>query len=274
MPNPNQTAVVHTAYDEEPPHPGDQWTRFVCVSDTHGRKFSAIPSGDVLLHAGDLSSWGYTKHLRPTLDWLKSLPHPIKPLSAKPVLSIIAGNHDVRFACPKSVVSRHGERTSWSRRCHALEVAQSVVLGNDAKEAGIIYLEHEACTITSHSERNWKIYGSPAAPEYAQGAFQYRTDAEAEEVHARIPEDTDILLTHTPPHKILDQTRKGINAGCKRLAQRMTELHACRLHVFGHIHEATGAQVISDGAINRVAVNAAMGSLGSDAKAIIVDLRN
>lgn len=94
------------------------------------------------------------------------------------------------------------------------------------------------------------------------------------EVHARIPEDTDILLTHTPPYKILDQTRKGINAGCKQLAQRMTELHACRLHVFGHIHEATGAQVISDGAINRVAVNAAMGSLGSDAKAIIVDLKN
>ncbi|KAF7440933.1 hypothetical protein PC9H_001282 [Pleurotus ostreatus] len=266
MPNPNQTAVVHTAYDEEPPHPGDQWTRFVCVSDTHGRKFSAIPSGDVLLHAGDLSSWGYTKHLRPTLDWLKSLPHPIKV--------IIAGNHDL---CLDGALRREfgaGFLGTVSALPDALEVAQSVVLGNDAKEAGIIYLEHEACTVTSHSGRNWKIYGSPAAPEYAQGAFQYRTDAEAEEVHARIPEDTDILLTHTPPHKILDQTRKGINAGCKRLAQRMTELHACRLHVFGHIHEATGAQVISDGAINRVAVNAAMGSLGSDAKAIIVDLRN
>lgn len=62
----------------------------------------------------------------------------------------------------------------------ALEVARSVVLGDDAKAAGIIYLEHEACTITSPSGRNWKIYGSPAAPEYAQGAFQYTTDDEAE----------------------------------------------------------------------------------------------
>ncbi len=94
------------------------------------------------------------------------------------------------------------------------------------------------------------------------------------EVYARIPNDIDILMTHTPPYKTLDQTRKGIKAGCKRLAQRMMELHACRLHVFGHIHEATGALIISDEGINRVAVNAAMGSLGSDAKAIIVDLKN
>ncbi|KAF4578633.1 hypothetical protein EYR40_001215 [Pleurotus pulmonarius] len=264
MPNENQTMVVHAEYDEEPPHPGNQWTRFVCISDTHGRKFTAIPPGDVLLHAGDLSSWGYTKHLRPTLDWLKSLQHPIKV--------IIAGNHDL---CLDGALRRElGAGFLGTDPDDVLEVARSVVLGDDAKEAGIIYLEHEACIVPSPSGRNWKIYGSPAAPEHVQGAFQYTADDEAEEVYARIPNDIDILLTHTPPYKMLDQTRKGINAGCKRLAQRMMELHACRLHVFGHIHEATGALIISDEGISRVAVNAAMGSLGSDAKAIIVDLKN
>ncbi|KAI0929091.1 hypothetical protein AcW2_004892 [Taiwanofungus camphoratus] len=73
------TAVVYLTYDiEHPPiHPGPSWTRFVCISDTHSHVFP-IPPGDVLLHAGDLSSWGSLKHLQVTVDWLATLPHPIK----------------------------------------------------------------------------------------------------------------------------------------------------------------------------------------------------
>jgi hypothetical protein len=70
--------VVHDHYgDEVPPHPGQGWARFVCVSDTHSKMF-AVPAGDVLIHAGDLSSWGSVKQLKVTVDWLLSLPHPTK----------------------------------------------------------------------------------------------------------------------------------------------------------------------------------------------------
>jgi hypothetical protein len=70
--------VVHDYYgDDVPPHPGQGWTRFVCLSDTHSKTF-AVPTGDVLLHAGDLSSWGTVKQLKVTVDWLLSLPHPVK----------------------------------------------------------------------------------------------------------------------------------------------------------------------------------------------------
>lgn len=58
-------------------HPGDGWTRFVCISDNHSRKFD-VPSGDVLLHAGDLSSWGEYKQLEKTVKWLETLDHPTK----------------------------------------------------------------------------------------------------------------------------------------------------------------------------------------------------
>jgi hypothetical protein len=70
---------VYVDYDRgaAPPHPGKTWTRFVCISDTHSRRFK-IPSGDVLLHAGDLSSWGYADQLDRTMAWLKSLEHPMK----------------------------------------------------------------------------------------------------------------------------------------------------------------------------------------------------
>jgi Icc-related predicted phosphoesterase len=92
-------------------------------------------------------------------------------------------------------------------------------------------------------------------------------------IYGRIPFDTEILITHTPPRMILDQTKRGKHAGCRFLAARLKELTACRLHVFGHIHDAHGAQFINDEnrTVEQVAVNAALFSGG---KAITVDLRN
>ena len=70
--------VVHDHYGNDvPPHPGQGWTRFVCVSDTHSKTFS-LPDGDVLIHAGDLCSSGSVPQLKVTMDWLVSLPHPKK----------------------------------------------------------------------------------------------------------------------------------------------------------------------------------------------------
>lgn len=72
------TIVVHDHYrNDVPPHPGQGWTRFVCVSDTHSKTFP-LPDGDVLIHAGDLCSWGSVPQLKVTMDWLLSLPHPEK----------------------------------------------------------------------------------------------------------------------------------------------------------------------------------------------------
>jgi 3',5'-cyclic AMP phosphodiesterase CpdA len=77
--HPMPSAQIWNNYDVNhvPPHPGEGWTRFVCISDTHSRKFN-VPPGDVLLHAGDLSSWGYPEQIEFTLTWLRSLAHPIK----------------------------------------------------------------------------------------------------------------------------------------------------------------------------------------------------
>src|SRR6266404_5126914 len=67
--NASASIVVHDHYGNNvPPHPGQGWTRFVCVSDTHSQTF-AVPPGDVLIHAGDLSSWGSVKQLKVTVDW-------------------------------------------------------------------------------------------------------------------------------------------------------------------------------------------------------------
>jgi hypothetical protein len=49
-------------------------------------------------------------------------------------------------------------------------------------------------------------------------------------------------LTHGPPFGILDETRNGSKAGCTSLNAHLPSLRP-RLHVFGHIHEAHGAEL-------------------------------
>lgn len=72
-------SIVHLEYDPEnlDPISDSGWTRFVCISDTHARSF-AVPDGDVLLHAGDLTNTGTLEEFETTIDWLCRLPHKVK----------------------------------------------------------------------------------------------------------------------------------------------------------------------------------------------------
>ena len=90
-----------------------------------------------------------------------------------------------------------------------------------------------------------------------------------EAIYKRIPRDTEILLTHTPAYGVLDMTRRGVNAGCPILTATLAELGQCKMHVFGHIHEAHGVVVHEGGGVS---VNAAL--LGGYGQAVIVDLKH
>ncbi|KAG5718682.1 Metallophosphoesterase domain-containing protein 1 [Termitomyces sp. T112] len=252
-------AEVYVDYElaSPPPHPGSGWTRFVRISDTHSRLFP-VPDGDVLLHAGDLSSWGHPSQVDLTLKWLQKLGHPAK--------IVIGGNHDL---CLDAKLGQGNQVLSLEDS--SLEAIRKKLKSKELFKANVHYLQHESVTITTSEGKTWSIFGSPSAPQYARGAFQYGSEDEARTIYQQIPLGIDILLTHTPPHFILDKTRRGKNAGCPYLAARMQDLEQCRLHVFGHIHEAWGADITDEG-VRRVSVNAAVDYRGS--RAIIVDLRN
>jgi Icc-related predicted phosphoesterase len=64
-----------------------------------------------------------------------------------------------------------------------------------------------------------------------------------------------VLLTHCPPHGLLDKTRRGKHAGCPILLETSKEMDSLRLHVWGHIHEAFGACIEPSG---KVSTNAAI----------------
>ncbi|KAI0957883.1 hypothetical protein AcW1_006132 [Taiwanofungus camphoratus] len=188
---------------------------------------------------------------------------------------MIAGNHDL---CLDDAWAEEGELGRLGGQgipSKDVTAAKELVRSPAVLQAGIHYLEHEFVQVTTPGGRTWNVYGSPAAPRYALGSFQY-TPGDGDEIYAQIPVSTEILLTHTPPYEICDRTRRGKAAGCTELANRLEsgELCHCRLHVFGHIHEAHGV-VLSDGSDKcpgqRVSVNAAVASVG---QAVIVDLQN
>ena len=64
-----------SANPPDPPSQAPQWTRFVCISDTHSSTRAFVPDGDVLLHSGDLTNTGELEAFENTVDWLCSLPH-------------------------------------------------------------------------------------------------------------------------------------------------------------------------------------------------------
>lgn len=59
-----------------------------------------------------------------------------------------------------------------------------------------------------------------------------------------IPEDTDILITHSPPLGIFDYD-DGINYGSEMLLSKLSTQNL-KAHLFGHIHACHGIELIND----------------------------
>jgi len=177
--------------------------RLVCVSDTHAYHDAIhIPDGDVLVHAGDLTKRGTVEEVRAAANWLAKLPHKRK--------LVVAGNHDFLFERDPSLAR--------------------------ALFANATYLEDEAVEIDGTH-----FYGSPYTPEFFDWAFMLPRGAALRAKWSGIPKDVDVLITHGPPHRVLDLTLHGDYAGCEELAKRVAEIKP-RVHIFGHIHESYGVR--------------------------------
>lgn len=84
-----------------------------------------------------------------------------------------------------------------------------------------------------------KIWGSPYSLTFFDWWFM-KSDKELEEIYKEIPDDVNILMTHTPAFGILDMTKDGILTGSMSLLNRIKELKKLKYHVCGHIHEQSG----------------------------------
>jgi Icc-related predicted phosphoesterase len=96
-----------------------------------------------------------------------------------------------------------------------------------------------------------KFYGTPYQPIFYHWAFNL-DEENLKEKWAKIPSDTDVLLTHCPPKGILDS-----GFGSESLLLKINELKL-KLHVFGHIHNPYGVTGKTINGNNTIFANASV----------------
>ncbi len=183
--------------------------KIVTISDTHGNHAAlTLPEGDVLIHAGDISRRGRREEVEDFLQWFSQLDFQHK--------IFIAGNHDFFF-----------EKRS------AKEI-NSIIPDN------VIYLNDSGIEINGIN-----FWGSPITPWFFAWAFNRRRGKKIQAHWNKIPNRTNVLITHGPPEGVLDRTKFGNKAGCKDLLLKVQEIKP-QYHIFGHIHEGYGQKTIGE----------------------------
>ncbi|KAL1130881.1 hypothetical protein AAG570_012122 [Ranatra chinensis] len=213
--------------------------RIVCMSDTHSLtshiKFQ-IPDGDIFIHAGDFTKCGAEEEVIEFNNWLGRLPHKCK--------IVIAGNHELSFdntfTHPLSVNPVDSIPTlGLPRKCITEAVSSQSV---KEQLTNCIYLQDEGINAFG-----LKIYGTPWQPRFHGWAFNLERGEQCLNKWSLIPDDTDILVTHTPPIGHGDLCCGGVRAGCVELLTCVQQRILPKYHVFGHIHEGYG--VTTDGKV-------------------------
>jgi Icc-related predicted phosphoesterase len=170
------------------------------ISDLHGH-FPELDGGDLLLVCGDLTARHTESEYEEFILWLGKQDYKKKVF--------ISGNHD-NLAMSKF-------------DCYDAEY----LLDSGTEYAGM------------------KIWGSPWTKTF-QGAnpkctaFTVDTEVKLSKKWDKIPDDTDILITHSPPYGILDKSEEGEYLGSHTLRNQVMSRIKPKIHCFGHIHTHGG----------------------------------
>lgn len=219
------------------PEPAQPPVRVVCISDTHNHIIEDVPAGDILIHAGDMTNDGSIAEIQAQIDWLASLPH-------KEIV-VISGNHDTyldpRTRPSLSEAERRG-RLSWKRVHYLQHRRLSLSIPVEAEDRSVS--DSQTPLLAERQEtRRIHLYGAPQIPACGPmdiHAFQYTRARDA--WSETVPEDIDILITHTPPKYHLDLSLPQ-SLGCEYLLAEVKRVKPA-LHVFGHVHWGAGQTVV------------------------------
>lgn len=184
------------------------------ISDTHSNHRNVnVESADVLISCGDITYRGEQDVMIDFINWMGSLPHKHK--------IAIAGNHDMSSDPSKTSYINGFYEGLW-------------------KQNNIHYLFESSVEI-----EGFKFYGTPYVPNLSMWAFYDKNTNK----FASVPDDTDVLVSHGPPYKIMDYSvgYEGIRShyGSKHLLQRCSELKKLKAVVFGHTHHCYGQKDIN-----------------------------
>ena len=184
--------------------------KIVAISDTHGKHRNLVlPEGDILIHAGDVSSMGKESEIKDFLNWFSNTDFTYKIM--------IAGNHDFYFE----------------------KIGDNAKVLEELIPANVIYLNDSGVEIENLGQKTLRIWGSPIQPWFFNWAFNRNRGEDIKRHWDKIPKNTDMLITHGPAYGILDKTTRNESVGCEDLLEKVKEVKPI-FHICGHIHEAYG----------------------------------
>ncbi|KAL9052362.1 MAG: hypothetical protein Q9162_005454 [Coniocarpon cinnabarinum] len=230
--------------------------RFLIISDTHTAQLlpddeehafrHPMPEADVVLHCGDLTMVGALEEYRKCLDMLSHIKAELK--------LVIAGNHDLSLD-----PNYHDKHTTRNFTHQMRKQANEIMRGPSARAAGVTYLDEGLHRFELSSGATFSVWASPYTPEFGNWGFPY--ERHEDRFNPKDPLDfdpytkniaknpvpdypqVDIVMTHGPPVDHLGLTARGPDAGCGHLLRALKRAKP-RLHCFGHIHEAWGAEIV------------------------------
>lgn len=201
--------------------------KLVSVSDLHGVLPTNVPSADVFVIAGDICPL-HDHSIAFQQSWLDTNFRAwLKNIDAKYKIFIF-GNHDLIGEYPSKVVKLFGEGTNFP----------GIYLQDS-------FVEYEGV----------KFWGSPWIPPI-WGAFQAEESA-LKEIYSKIPIDTTVVISHSPPFGIGDLAPKrwtpeteeewpsNEHCGSHALRERLFDINP-PLTLWGHIHGSYGIYSIGD----------------------------
>jgi Icc-related predicted phosphoesterase len=216
-----------------------------CIADLHGH-YPKLEGGDLLIVAGDLTASDTKAEYAKFNYWLDAVSFCYKKVI------LIAGNHDnLAQQYGVEILPTFCEYLCDSGTEFEYEIPSNTEWGSRSGPLGAVPYE----------KRKLKIWGSPWTKTF-EGmnphckAFTCETEEELAEKWVLIPDDVDILVTHSPPQQVRDWVRdyregaiKACGSESLRNAYRRIKP---KMHVFGHIHEGYG----QDGNSSTTFVNA------------------
>lgn len=183
-----------------------------CVSDLHGA-YPELEGGDLLIVAGDLTTNDSIEGYSDFYIWL------LQYLEEYKDIIVIGGNHDNRLVNPTKLLEDN-----------------KFMCGKYLCDSGTEF-------------EGLKIWGSPWTKRFAGQnshcmAFSMKSELDLEKKWELVPNNTNILITHSPPYGILDTVnnrfKSGERVGSHKLLAKLDQLTDLKLHVFGHIHSGYG----------------------------------
>src|SRR3989344_6704636 len=173
--------------------------KLVLASDLHGY-LPKIPPCDTLVLAGDiLPDTDQFQFVRDKLSsWLDNVP----------AMNVVAtwGNHDW---------------LPFIGQGHSLTIPWTLLLDQSLKVGNTLF------------------YGTPwclPSSSYSKWAWQ-APESSLEKLYAGIPNETDVLICHTPPYGICDLNYDRVHVGSRALKSRIEHLPSLKLLDCGHIHD-------------------------------------